>query len=239
MADENTQQLYWRGLPISDAKHADDLERKAALYEFGHGLSRREAEKMAHSEYRKAHHVEAAGFHLHAMKAARATGSAEASKRHAAMYGLHMQALGYGPHDPVPPEVEAHARRYTEASEPTQFAGHAADNYLGTALGKSEDRVQAAAHHLFHMKRAQAAGDTQSAERHLNMYNKHVEALGYDPHGRTPTEVMHAETKVKKPSIFASTTFKPHPADSLLGRAIGKVTGAVKDMFQPGRIQNT
>lgn len=124
------EQATWLGKPIFEQAHAADLERAAAILEFGHGLPREEAEKRAHEQYRTDHHAKAAAHHITKMKAARATGSFDAAAQHSTLYTMHLKALGKSPFDGVPPEVQAHINDLPTGTELAEFAPHGADMYL-------------------------------------------------------------------------------------------------------------
>jgi len=118
----------WLGkYPIVDADHVDRLEQDAAIGEFGHKMPRHEAEARAHSDYRHDQLSEAAAHHLVGLTAAHAAGASDDAKKHAAMYGVALKALG---HDDVmnpPPEVASKAK-HTPA-EVYKFKAHRGDAF--------------------------------------------------------------------------------------------------------------
>jgi hypothetical protein len=113
--------------PVVDADHLQGLEQDAAIHEFGHKMPRHEAEARAHSEYRTSQLSEAAAHHLVGLTAAHAAGATDDAKKHAAMYGVALKALG---HDDVmnpPPEVASKAK-HTPA-EVYKFRAHKGDAF--------------------------------------------------------------------------------------------------------------
>jgi len=125
----------WLGrFPVVDADHLQDLETRAAIHEFGHKLPRHEAEAKAHSDYRHDQLADAAAHHLVGLTAAHAAGASDDARRHAAMYGVALKALG---HDDVmnpPPEVASKAK-HTPA-EVYRFKPHRGDAF---ALPETKD----------------------------------------------------------------------------------------------------
>jgi hypothetical protein len=125
----------WQGKAIIDLDHHHDLERDAAANEFGHTrLDRKGAEDAAYRSYRLKQHGEAIRHHLKSLRAARSQGLHEEAEKHAALYGLHMKALGLKAGS-TPPD---HGQ---DDFEPvTSFKPHAADQLLVTtaSLDKSD-----------------------------------------------------------------------------------------------------
>lgn len=97
----------WLGKTILSPDHAHDLERAAAIHEFGHGMLRHEAEKKAYDDYVRDQRLSAMAHHYQGMKAAYGLGDMDEARKHGAMYELHAKSLGFNPTDPVPPEVVA------------------------------------------------------------------------------------------------------------------------------------
>lgn len=126
--DKNKKNLAWFGRPIFSEGDVPNLERAAAMYEFGYGLSREEAEERAHTDYRRKYHAKAAAHHLTCLNVARSEGSFESAAQHAQMVQEHMKAMGYGPYDPIPPEIEQLASQ--NQTEKVEFAPHEADSFL-------------------------------------------------------------------------------------------------------------
>jgi hypothetical protein len=140
----------WLGKhPILDERHANDLEQAAALNEFHRKMPREEAEHAAHEEYRRTHHASAAAHHYAGMRAAQGAGDMDESKKHGDLYAQHMKALGQDPYGPVPEHIRLQAAdpKHTKVY---QFANHGADQFLGGALGKSEDLAKAVQGKHFH-----------------------------------------------------------------------------------------
>lgn len=101
------EQASWLGRMIYNAAHAADLERSAAVFEFGQGLDRQASEDAAYQKYITTHHAKAAAHHLTQMKAARASGAFDAAAQHSSLYSEHIKKLGASPFDGPPPEVLA------------------------------------------------------------------------------------------------------------------------------------
>jgi hypothetical protein len=120
--------------PVVDADHVAGLEQDAAIHEFGHKMPRHEAEARAHAEYRTAQLEEAAAHHLVGLTAAHAAGASEDAKKHAAVYGVALKALG---HDDVmnPPPGVASKAKHTPAPV-YKFKAHKGDAF---ALPETKD----------------------------------------------------------------------------------------------------
>src|SRR4051812_34908308 len=74
----------WMGnanYPLVHADHEDQLERDAAVHEFGSHMPREEAEKKAYDDYKAGQHKEAAAHHLAGQKAAEAIGDDEGARK--------------------------------------------------------------------------------------------------------------------------------------------------------------
>jgi len=127
----------WQGRRIMDGGHAAELDHRAAVLEFGRGLTREAAEEQAHGEYVRDQHLNAAAHHLMGAKTAKAAGAIEEAQRHGALYSQHLKALGIEPIGPVPPEV---TQRLQAQKGVYRFRGHGADGHLPQeqALTKSE-----------------------------------------------------------------------------------------------------
>lgn len=119
----------WQGHKVAEARHVSDLEKRAAILEFGHGLSRREAENQAYSEHLREMHLEAAAHHLAGQRGARAAGSIKDARRHGEAYAAHLRALGLPSVAAVPREVQE--RLANVASKVYRFRPHPADELQG------------------------------------------------------------------------------------------------------------
>jgi len=129
------------GRPVLKPQHRDGLETRAALLEFGEGLSREEAEEQAHHEYMQENHRQAAAHHLQGMRAAQATGDLDASRMHGEAYDQHLEALGHDSLDAVPPEIQALLS--AEDRKPHyRFKAHGADALLIGPEAKSGSEPQ-------------------------------------------------------------------------------------------------
>jgi hypothetical protein len=144
MADKRMQ-LHWYGHPVENEEHASNLDLKAAVYQYHHGMPRHEAENRVKHEDRVERHQNAAAHHLDGMKAAHAVGNHEDAQQHHSMYTLHTKALGLDPGGAVAPEVAKWQGKGAKKHAYT-FKGHGDDQFLTepvnmspAPLGKSEE----------------------------------------------------------------------------------------------------
>lgn len=72
--------------------------------------------------------------------------------------------------------------------------------------------LDGAAHHLGGMQAAQALGDTDTAGRHGELYDRYLQEVGLNLGGPIPSEVRERLDKAKAPKY----RFRGHPADSWL-----------------------
>jgi hypothetical protein len=129
MDDKKPAKPEWMGRPVSGKKDIEDLERLAAIKEFIGKMPRDEAENAAYREWQRNQHLSGAGHHLAGMKAAAAAGgSDEEAKKHFMYYAAHMGALGFNPHDAVPPEVSEHVNPGKEHAPKYKFQPHDFDD---------------------------------------------------------------------------------------------------------------
>jgi hypothetical protein len=120
---------------ILSADDIPELERGAGTLEFVNRKPRGEAEDAAYNDYKRKHHVQGAAYHLGMMRAAAASGSNEAAKKHKLVYDLHRQSLGFGADDhQIPDEIQSAMSDPSRLPAP-KFKAHKADAFL---LGKSE-----------------------------------------------------------------------------------------------------
>jgi hypothetical protein len=75
-----------------------------------------------------------------------------------------------------------------------------------------DQSLDAAIHHLTHMKVAQALGDVLTAGKCAKMYAVHLERAGFNPNGPVPKEVA---SKIGKTRLYEHE-FKPHGMDSFV-----------------------
>lgn len=129
MAKNSQSQLMWYGHPVKDESHANDLDLKAAVYQFHHGMDRHAAENRVKHEDRVERHQKAAAHHLDGMKAAHAVANHEDAQQHHAMYSLHVKALGGEPNSAVPPEI-AKWQGNKDKKHAYTFKGHGDDQFL-------------------------------------------------------------------------------------------------------------
>lgn len=126
---DDKKNLFWLGNKIVHPSHADELEHNAALFEFEHGIPRKEAEARAYDDYRKSHHRDGASHHLRGMRAAQASGDLEEARKHGIAFAMHMEALGHDPMDEVPEEIRALAEG--DDKKPfAKFKAHKGDSFF-------------------------------------------------------------------------------------------------------------
>lgn len=123
------ERILWQGHPVRDEKHRNDLDMKAAIFQFHHGMDRTAAEHRVKHEDRVERHQQAAAHHLDGMRAAYAVGNHEDAQQHHAMYSLHVKALGQDPAGAVPKDV-AHWQGDKEKKHAYTFKGHGDDQFL-------------------------------------------------------------------------------------------------------------
>jgi hypothetical protein len=126
----------WQGRKILNEGHGADLEAAAAALEFGATrVPRPDAEKAVYEAYKRKQHGEAIAHHTRALRAAMASGLSEDAEKHAALYGLHMRALGMNPNSTPPPSLVGDSAHEKGA----EFKNHDADQLLfESAMSKSE-----------------------------------------------------------------------------------------------------
>lgn len=139
--------IIWQGHPAKDENHVRDLDLRAAIFQFHHGLDRTAAEERVKHEDRVERHRAAAAHHLDGLRAANAVGNTEDAAKHHSFYSLHLKALGLDPAGPVPSEVQRH-RESDERSHAYKFKASPDDQFLVNpvqdnapvqeTLGKSE-----------------------------------------------------------------------------------------------------
>lgn len=121
--------VLWQGHPVEDEEHHRNLDLKAAVLQFHHGLDRLTAEKQVKHDDRVERHQKAAAHHIDGMRAANAVGNHEDAEQHHAMYSLHLRALGLNPSEAVPSEVERW-RGDKDKKHAYTFRGHPDDQFL-------------------------------------------------------------------------------------------------------------
>lgn len=134
---DHLKDLAWQGRAIAEKDHANDLDREAAMHEFGNKLPRGEAEEKAYGDYRKDQHARAAAHHLQGMKAAQASGNMDEARKHGILYDQHMKGLG---HESSIGHVPSSVSRYVAEDDkgPYKFKAHSGDRFV---LDKSEDTM--------------------------------------------------------------------------------------------------
>lgn len=152
MAKNSIELPKWAGRDILDESHLEELDSRASAHEMDSKLPRSQAEEEAYREYTKDHHAKAAAHHLMGMKGAQGAGSMDEARKHGAMYGLHIKALGEDPYGPVPAKVKQHVDS-PDRDPVFKFKAHKGDAFLlkdgekdrepEQNLGKSEDLEKA------------------------------------------------------------------------------------------------
>ena len=126
----------WLGRDILSPKHHDELELKAAVYQFAHKMSKEAAEHHAYQEYLREHAHLGAAHHLSGMKNAMAAGDQMSAQKHGMLYNLHAKNAGFDPMGPPPQEVLALIQAQ---KQPYKFKPHTSDQFLvNQPLTKSE-----------------------------------------------------------------------------------------------------
>ncbi len=144
--------LFWQGHPVRDEAHQRELDLKAAIFQFHHGLDRAAAEQRVKHEDRVERHQKAAAHHLDGMRAANAVGNHEDAQQHHGLYTLHVKALGHDPATAVHPDVSKWQGKNAEKHAYT-FKGHGDDQFLVQSvqapggLAKSESDLKAKCRH--------------------------------------------------------------------------------------------
>lgn len=116
----------WLGRPVASHDHVAQLERAAAINEFGKRLPKTEAESKAYDDYIKDQRTDAAAFHLLGLKAAQGAGDRDAAEKHALMYSLHCKALGFEPTGNAP-HASVIARTENHPDKLYKFRAHRGD----------------------------------------------------------------------------------------------------------------
>lgn len=100
-------QARWKGREVLDAGHGGDLDRAAAVYEFGHKLPRDQAEDKAYQDYLRDQRRQGAAHHYQSMLAANATGDTEGARAYNLLYSVHARELGLNPSAPVADDIRS------------------------------------------------------------------------------------------------------------------------------------
>lgn len=124
----------WKGRHITSAEHHADLERDSAAHEFGATrLDRDAAEEAAYANYKRTNHGAAAQHHIAALRAAMSQGQSKIAEQHAALYDLHMKAMGLRP-GAMPPGDSIKP----QDGKVDQFKPHPADQLLLKASAEKD-----------------------------------------------------------------------------------------------------
>ncbi len=84
---------------------------------------------------------------------------------------------------------------------------------LAYAAYKAKHHKQGAAHHLRGLRAAQAAGDSDEAQKHGVAYALHLAELGHDPMDAVPDEI---KALTEGDGLKTQYRFKAHGADHFL-----------------------
>lgn len=137
-AEKKSKPKYsWLDRPLV-GDHSIELENDAATLEFKDRKPRKEAEEEAYKSYTKKHRLEASVHHVRGLRAAQASGDTETARRHAAMFALHMKALGYESVGELPEEIRS---RLSEGGldQIHKFKAHPADLFeMKKEMSKAE-----------------------------------------------------------------------------------------------------
>lgn len=128
----------WNNRHILSPEHHDDLERDAAAHEFGAArLGRKEAEDAAYAAYKTKHHGAAIQHHLKALRAAVSNARPHIAEQHAALYSLHMKAMGLRAGS-MPPSSAGENGEKLDRKKAEKFTSHAADQLLVHGKGNGK-----------------------------------------------------------------------------------------------------
>lgn len=122
----------WNGKDIASPGDRDELERRASVHQFAHGMEREAADNTAYQDYKKDQHGIAAAHHLKMSQALVSAGNREDAEKHRNLYEMHVQALGHKKSAVPPAEVRAHMDANTPHERVHGFKQHGADKLLGS-----------------------------------------------------------------------------------------------------------
>ncbi len=122
----------WNDKPISSIDDHDELERRAAVHQFGPGgLARSAADARAYAEYKHDQHARAAAHHIQASQDATSYGDRETGEKHKSLYDMHIAAMGKKGSMP-PIEVRQYIQTNRPHGKAHKFKEHLADKLLGS-----------------------------------------------------------------------------------------------------------
>ena len=123
-------QPTWLGrYPIVHPDHANALETDAAVNEFAHKMPRGVAEKTAHDTYMRDQLAQVAAHHAIGMHVGYSSKNLDAAKKHSALYGEAMKALGHQAGD-MPPEEVVHHMSSPRFDSLYKFKPHMGDSLV-------------------------------------------------------------------------------------------------------------
>jgi hypothetical protein len=159
VANEKKEPQRWLGrYEVASEDDHPDLDARAAVYEFRHGLPRDTAERQAHASYSKEKAYDAASHHLLGLRAAAAAGEDGAAEKHGNAYAAALQHTGHEPTGPVPKEVLDRIR--ADRPKVYNFRSHPADSLfepVDSEADKEDETLRGFLEKLEQLKTATAA----------------------------------------------------------------------------------
>lgn len=122
----------WNGHIVAAPGDREELERRASVHQFAHGLERNIADTRAYVDYKSDQHARAAAHHLKMSQALVSAGNREDAEKSRNLYEMHVQALGHKKSAVPPAEVRAHMDANTPHERVHGFKQHGADKLLGS-----------------------------------------------------------------------------------------------------------
>lgn len=122
----------WNGKILASDGDADELERRAAKFQFHDIMDRETADTRAYADYKKDQHARAAAAHLQMSQAAVSSGDREAAEKHRQHFEMHVAALGHKKSAVPPAEVRQHMDSNRAHERVHGFKNQGADKLLGS-----------------------------------------------------------------------------------------------------------
>lgn len=156
MAKEPKEVPRWLGrYEVASEDDHPDLDARAAVYEFRHGLPKDAAERQAHASYSKEKAYDSASHHLLGLRAAAAVGADSAAEKHGAAYAGALKHAGHEPTGPVPKEVLDRIK--ADRPEVYSYKAHPADSLFepeDTAADEEDQKLRGFLEHIEQLKSA-------------------------------------------------------------------------------------
>ena len=125
--DSNTKS-WGRGFTKYDVPEDahGELDRDAAIFQYGHGKRLEDAEKLAFNKYMQNEHLKAAVHHYDSYLRSKHV-NPEVAHQHSDAYAKHLERAGLNPHGPTPKEVLNHPREFDKS---VAYKPHKMDQHL-------------------------------------------------------------------------------------------------------------